>query len=131
MKKLPKPTESELSILRILWDHGPCGVRVVAGELSKERRKEVGYTTALKLLQLMHEKGLVERDETERSHRYSAKHSPDAMQRKVVADVADRIFGGSTTRLAMQALSSESVSPEELSELKQLIEKLEQKKGKK
>ncbi|NRB76891.1 MAG: BlaI/MecI/CopY family transcriptional regulator [Verrucomicrobiales bacterium] len=131
MKKLPKPTESELSILRILWEHGPCGVRVVAGELSRERQKEVGYTTALKLLQLMHAKGLVERDETERSHRYSAKHPPETMQRHVVAEVADRIFGGSTTRLAMQALSSRQASPDELTQLKQLIEELEQKKGKK
>ena len=124
MKKLPKPTESELSILRILWEHGPCGVRVVAGELSRERQKEVGYTTALKLLQLMHAKGLVERDET-------AKHPPETMQRHVVAEVADRIFGGSTTRLAMQALSSRQASPDELTQLKQLIEELEQKKGKK
>jgi predicted transcriptional regulator len=124
-RRIPKPTDAELSILRILWDHGPCRVRAVAEELSRERGEEVGYTTALKLLQLMHEKGLVTRDETERSHAYSALHPRERMQRQVLKSLADRIFGGATAQLAMQALSATPATPDELKQMRQLIDELE------
>ena len=86
---LPRPTDTELSILRILWDHGPARVRTVAEELSNEKGEEVGYTTALKFLQLMFEKGLVVRDESERSHRYSAAHDPEQVRGRAVGTLAD------------------------------------------
>lgn len=124
-RRIPKPTDTELSILKILWDHGPCRVRQVAEELSRERRDEVGYTTALKLLQLMHEKGLVTRDESERSHAYSARHPRERMQRHVLTSLADRIFGGATAKLAMQALSARKATPEDLKEIRRLLDELE------
>ena len=120
-----RPTDTELSILRILWDHGPARVRKVAEELSRERGEEVGYTTALKFLQLMHEKGLVHRDESERSHRYTAAHDPDQIRGKAIGSLADKLFGGATTKLAMHALSSKPASPEELSQIRQLLDQLE------
>ena len=122
MAGIPQATETELLILRILWDQQPCPVRVVAEELSKQRKEEVRYTTALKHLQLMFEKGLVTRDESERSHRYSAKHAEDRMQRHILKDLAAKIFGGATTELAMRALSAKKAKPEELRRLKAYIE---------
>lgn len=102
-------------------------MRTVATALSKERGKEVGYTTALKLLQLMHEKGLVTRDERSRSHRYSAKQSPDKMRKQMVRDFAKKVFGGDMASLAMHALSAKKATPEELDSLRQLIDEMKEK----
>ncbi|MCB1235337.1 MAG: BlaI/MecI/CopY family transcriptional regulator [Verrucomicrobiae bacterium] len=124
-KPAPRPTETELSILRILWDHGPCRVREVVEELARERGGDVGYTTALKLLQLMHEKGLVIRDESERSHTYAARHPREKMQRQVVKSLADKLFGGATARLALHALSAEEASADDLAEIRRLLDRLE------
>jgi len=123
MATIPKATDTELLILRILWDHQPCVVRLVTEKLSELKGDEVKYTTTLKLLQLMFEKGLVIRDESDRTHLYSAAHSPENMQRHVLKDLAAKIFGGATADLAMQALSVKKIAPEELRRLKTYIEK--------
>jgi len=127
MRRIPKPTDSELSILRILWEEGPCEVKVVAERLSAEKKKLVGYTTALKLLQLMHEKGLVLRDESSRSHKYAAKHKRTDIQQNVLRAIADRAFGGDILEMAMRAVSSTPASPQELAEIEALINKLKTK----
>ena len=130
MSKIPKATDSELVILNILWDHQPCTVRFVTEQMSKSKGGEVKYTTALKLLQLMHEKGLVKRDESARTHFYSAKHSREKMQRHVLRDLAGKIFGGATTDLALQALSVGKTNPEDLERLRDYINtKLDQEKS--
>lgn len=98
-------------------------MREVLDELSRE--KSVGYTTALKLLQIMHEKGLVERDESERSHRYTAAVAEQATEGRLVGDLIDRGFEGSTGRLVLRALASRRASPEELAEIRRLIDELE------
>lgn len=122
MAGIPKATETELLILKILWDNQPCTVRFVTGELTRIKGDEVKYTTALKLMQLMHEKGLLDRDERERTHLYTAKHAQEKMQRHVLKDLAAKIFGGATADLAMQALSAKKVEPEELRRLKAYID---------
>ncbi|MEO0417002.1 MAG: BlaI/MecI/CopY family transcriptional regulator, partial [Verrucomicrobiota bacterium] len=100
-------------------------VREVTEFLAEDRGEEVGYTTVLKLLQLMHEKGLVTRDESKRSHLYSAAHAKEAMQRSVLSDLAHRIFGGEATDLALQAISSGRQDPEKLKRLREYIESIE------
>lgn len=122
---LPRPTDAELSILRILWEHGPASVRVVTAELTRERGEEVGYTTALKLLQLMLEKGLVTRDESERSHLYSARHPPDVIRAKALGSLADKLFGGAAAQLALHALSRHPATLEELRQIRALLDELE------
>jgi len=122
---LPRPTESELSILRVLWDRGACRVREVAEVLTERRGEEVGYTTALKLLQIMRAKGLVERDESERSHRYSAALPRESTQRQVLAGVTDKLFGGATSELVMHALSSQPSTVEERAKIRELLDRLE------
>lgn len=119
----PLPTDAELGILQVLWHRGASTVREVLDELSRE--KSVGYTTALKLLQIMHEKGLVERDESERSHRYTAAVAEQATEGRLVGDLIDRGFEGSTGRLVLRALASRRASPEELAEIRRLIDELE------
>ena len=119
----PKPTDAELAILRVLWSRGPSTVRQVHDALTGERA--TGYTTALKLLQIMSEKGLVARDETDRSHVYSAMLSEGETQRQLLDDLLGRAFGGSATKLVMQALSASKASAEELTEIRSLIEKME------
>jgi predicted transcriptional regulator len=118
-KALPRPTNAELAILRVLWDGGPATVRQVHGALTE---RTTGYTTTLKLLQIMADKGLVTRDESARTHVYTAKLSRDRTQRQLVTDLIDRAFGGSATALVLQALSAQPVSTAELAELRQLIE---------
>lgn len=120
---LPLPTDAELGILQVLWRRGPATVREVLGELAAER--PVGYTTVLKLLQIMHEKGLVERDESERSHRYRASVAEQVTQRRLVGDLIDRGFEGSAGRLVLRALSSRAATAEELAEIRRLIDELE------
>jgi BlaI family penicillinase repressor len=118
---VPRPTDAELSILRVLWKSGPSTVRHVHDVLSRER--PVAYTTALKLMQIMAEKGLVSRDERDRSHIYHAKLTEEQTQRQLVRDLLDRAFGGSASKLVMQALAARRASAEELTEIRRLIEK--------
>jgi BlaI family transcriptional regulator, penicillinase repressor len=114
-----KPTDSELAILRVLWTRGPSTVRQVAEALNRE----AGYTTVLKLLQIMTEKALVVRDESERTHVYQAAYTEDQTQRQLVSDLLDRAFDGSAAKLVLQALSSNKASPEELDEIRKLLNK--------
>ena len=120
MPRLPRPTDSELAILRVLWDRGPSTVRAVHEALVGSR--ETGYTTTLKLMQIMATKGLVTRDESERTHVYTARLTQDQPQRQLVADLVQRAFGGSAAALMQQALSTQPTSPEELKKIQQLID---------
>jgi predicted transcriptional regulator len=119
--KLPRPTDSELGILRVLWERGPSTVR----EVHEVLQDGGGYTTVLKLMQIMTEKGLVVRDESQRAHVYSARATQEKTQRQLVTDLVDRAFGGSPAQLAMQALSTKKTSPEELAELRRLLDSLD------
>ena len=112
-----KPTDAELGILRVLWSRGPSTVRQVAEALGRE----AGYTTVLKLLQIMTEKRLVVRDEAERTHIYEAAYTQDQTQRQLVADLLDRVFDGSAAQLVLQALATNKTSPEELDEIRKLL----------
>ena len=125
MKKTrpPRPTDSELAILRVLWRLGPATVRAVHDELS--RAQETGYTTVLKLLQIMTEKGLVKRDESERSHVYEPVCSEQQVQRQLVGHLLDRAFGGSAQKLVLQALAAKKSTPEELAEIRRLLDEME------
>ena len=116
----PRPTDAELAILRVLWERGPSTVRQVHEVLSRER--PTAYTTALKLLQIMAEKGLVTRDERERTHVYQPRISEDQTQRQLVRDLLDRAFGGSSSKLVMQALATKRASAEELGEIRRLLD---------
>ena len=116
---LPRPTDAELAILRVLWASGPATVRRVHEALNQAR--ETGYTTTLKLMQIMAEKGLVTRDESQRTHVYAARLTSGETQRQLVADLVDRAFGGSAAALVVQAINAHSASPEELAEIQQLI----------
>jgi len=122
--KLIKPTESELEILQILWSKGLATVREVHEELS--RTKDVGYTTTLKLMQIMHEKGIVKRDDSMRTHVYQAAVNKERTQRHLLGKMIDSLFGGSPTQLVIQALGDErhKTSPEELEKIQALIDSL-------
>ena len=120
---LPRPTDAELAILRVLWQHGASSVRQVQEELNRNR--STGYTTALKLMQIMTEKGLVVRDESHRTHVYEARVAEEQTQRQLVRDLLDRAFGGSARKLVMQALSVKRASAEELTQIRQLLDELE------
>ena len=119
----PQPTDGELLILNVLWRRGPSTVRRVHEELAPQR--DTGYTTTLKLLQIMHEKGLVRRDTSERSHVYEAACGEAAVKRGVVGDLLDRVFEGSARQLVMQALEAGKVSADELRQIRLLIERKE------
>jgi len=112
-----KPTDAELAILRVLWTRGPSTVRQVAEVMDRES----GYTTVLKLLQIMTEKRLVVRDESARTHIYQAAYTQQQTERQLVTDLLDRVFDGSAAKLVLQALASNKASPEELDEIKKLI----------
>ena len=114
----PRPTESELAILAVLWRRGPSTVRDVYDELGAA----TGYTTVLKLMQIMADKGLVKRDERARSHVYRASAPQERMQSKLVGELLRRAFGGSIRKLMVAALSAERASPEELDEIRKLID---------
>ena len=116
----PRPTDAELAILRVLWQRGASTVRQVHDELLRER--PTAYTTALKLLQIMTEKGLVRRDVTDRTHVYHARYSEEHTQRQLVRDLLDRAFGGSSSKLVMQALNTKRATSEELTEIRRLID---------
>ena len=112
-----KPTDAELAILRVLWTRGPSTVRQIAEVMDRES----GYTTVLKLLQIMTEKRLVVRDESARTHIYQAVYTQEQTERQLVTDLLDRVFDGSAAKLVLQALASNKASPEELDEIKKLI----------
>lgn len=117
-----KPTESELEILQVLWDKGTASVREVHEELLKN--KEAGYTTTLKLMQIMHEKGLVKRDDSIKTHIYQATVSKEKTQKHLVGKMIDTLFGGSPTAMVMQALGNHKASPEELEAIQQMLNNL-------
>jgi BlaI family transcriptional regulator, penicillinase repressor len=119
-KEMPRPTGAELEILRVLWERGPSTVREVQETL--DQIKPTGYTTVLKLLQIMADKGLVARDEKQRAHVYSARFAQEQTQRQLLGDLLDRVFNGSALNLVMQALASRKTSKEELSQIKQLLD---------
>ena len=123
MAKLPKPTEAELTILRVLWQRGPSTVRQVHEALNAVRK--TGYTTVLKFMQIMHEKGLVIRDETSYAHVYEARLPQEQAQRTLIADLLDRAFEGSMSNLVLQALSSRKATPEELSKIRRILKDYE------
>ncbi|MEN6625796.1 MAG: BlaI/MecI/CopY family transcriptional regulator [Candidatus Sumerlaeia bacterium] len=118
-----KPTDAELDILKILWKHGPATVRQVHEAFRPKRR--TGYTTTLKQLQIMTEKGLVKRDEKERSHVYAARSDEGRTLRRVTEDLLDRVFDGSAQKLVMHALSAKHASREELAQIRSLLDKCE------
>jgi BlaI family transcriptional regulator, penicillinase repressor len=120
MKPRNTPTPAELEVLRILWDRGPSTVREVHELL--ERSQPVGYTTVLKVLQIMFEKELVTRDEASRAHVYSARVAAEATERRLLDDLKERAFGGSTARLVLRALSDAPASEAELSEVRALLD---------
>ena len=119
-----RPTDAELEILRVLWDRGPCTVRDVLDELSRTR--DIGYTTVLKLMQIMTEKSLVARDESNRSHVYRACHKQGQTQRQLVDDLMQRAFGGAADKLVMQALQLKKVSVDDMAKIRQLLDDLEE-----
>ena len=118
---VPRPTDAELAILRILWERGPSTVRQVHEVLARDRQ-QAAYTTALKLLQIMTEKGLVERDERDRTHVYRPRLGEEQTQRQLVRDLVDRAFGGSSMKLVLQALASKRASAEELRDIRKAID---------
>lgn len=121
---LPRPTDTELEILRVLWQRGPSTVREVQETLGET--KTTGYTTVLKMLQIMTEKGLVRRDERQRAHVYEARLAQEQTQQQLVGDLLDRVFDGSATSLVMQALATKKkTSAEELSRIRQILDEFE------
>ena len=120
-----KPTDAELAILRVLWQRGPSTVR----EVVEEMRHQGAYTTVLKTLQIMTEKGLVRRNEDERTHVYEAAASQSSTQKQLVSDLMHRAFDGSAAKLVLQALQAGTTSPDELEEIRRLLETHGRKKG--
>ena len=120
--KTIKPTESELEILQVLWEKNLASVREVHEELLKT--KESGYTTTLKLMQIMHEKGLVKRDDSFKTHIYQASVSKEKTQKHLVGKMINSLFGGSPTVLVLQALGNHKASAAELDEIQQLLDNL-------
>ena len=126
-RKVPQPTDGELEILQVLWEEGPSTVRQVQEVLC--RRREVGYTTALKLMQIMTEKGLVRRDESQRSHVYRPRFSRENTQQQLIGNLMSKAFGGSAEMFVMQALSAKKVSRKELAHIRKLLDKLDDSAG--
>ena len=123
----PRPTDAELAILRVLWEKGPSTVRQVHETLAGTR--ETGYTTTLKLMQIMADKGLVKRNETARTHVYTAIAGEEQTQHQLVRDLVDRAFGGSAAALVLRALSAEGTSESELREIRKLIDDYREKQS--
>ena len=115
-----RPTDAELAILHVLWDRGPSTVRQVFEAIADAR--ETGYTTTLKLMQIMADKGLVKRNESARTHVYTPVATETQTQRQLVKDLVDRAFAGSAAALVMQALNAEGATPDELREIRKLID---------
>ncbi len=118
---IPRPTEAELELLQVIWDKEPATVREICDELNRERA--FGYTTVLKLLQIMHAKGLVLREESARAHVYRSAITQDAMQSRFLRDLSVRLFSGSAAQLALHALAMDPASPDELKEIRALLER--------
>ena len=123
MISAPRPTPAELEILRVLWQRGPSTVREVHLTLSEHR--PTGYTTVLKMLQIMTDKNLVSRDERQRAHVYSARLAESQTQRQLVRDLLERAFDGSAMKLVMHALADRKASPEEIARIRQLLDDME------
>ncbi|MBK8038466.1 MAG: BlaI/MecI/CopY family transcriptional regulator [Verrucomicrobiaceae bacterium] len=121
------PTEAEMEILQILWENGPSTVREVHEIVSEPRG--TAYTTTLKVMQVMHEKGLVTRDDSERSHRFSAAIERERTRQSVVKQLIDRVFGGSADELVLSALGAAKVRPDELRQIKELLAKKDRQGG--
>lgn len=126
---LPLPTAAELAILGALWTRGPSTVREVRAALGRGREADTGYTTVLKLLQIMHAKGLVTREKASRTHVYAAAETSERTQRRLVDDLALRAFGGSAARLALRALSSQPARGAELAEVRDLLARLDRERA--
>lgn len=118
----PRPTESELEILQILWNKGNCTVREVHEVL--EKSKDAGYTTTLKLMQIMHEKGLVARDTSAKTHIYRALINQEKTQQHLVNKMIDNVFNGSAARMVMQALGNHKASKDEIDSIKKYLDEL-------
>jgi predicted transcriptional regulator len=123
----PRPTDAELAILRVLWERGPSTVRQVHEALADTR--DTGYTTTLKLMQIMADKGLVKRNETARSHVYSPIAGQEQTQKQLVQDLVDRAFGGSAADLVLRALSDEDTSDADLQQIRKLIDDYREKRS--
>lgn len=119
-----RPTDAELEILNILWQRGASTVREVHQAISRTK-PGAGYTTVLKLMQIMAEKGLVRRDESQRAHVYEARLAREQTQRQLIGDLLDRAFDGSATKLVMQALNAKRASAEELSTIREMLDEFE------
>ena len=124
MSDLPRPTDAELEILTVLWSRGPSTVRDVHEVICKRRPAQ--YTTVLKLMQIMAEKGLVSRDEQNRAHVYAAGRPREWTQRQLAGDLMERAFGGSAAEMMMGALGAHKASKQELAEIRRLLDKLEE-----
>jgi len=121
-----RPTDLELEILKVLWEQGPSTVRAVQERLAEERR--IGYTTVLKMLQIMAGKGLVVRDERQRAHVYRPRESKRVVGRRIAGDLLNRVFDGSAAQLVVHALSKKKATPEELAEIRRLLEEIERRR---
>jgi predicted transcriptional regulator len=121
---VPRPTDAELEILNVLWQQGACTVRDVHRAISRTK-PATGYTTVLKLMQIMSEKELVRRDESQRAHVYEARLAREQTQRQLISDLLERAFDGSATKLVMQALSAKKTSAEELSNIRDMLDEYE------
>ena len=122
-EKANGPTEKELAILKVLWAKGPCTVRQINDEINKQF--ETGYTTTLKLMQIMTDKGLLVRDDSQFKHVFKPAVSAEMTENQIVGDMMDKVFSGSAERLVMRALSSKQVTAEGLKNIRQLIDKME------
>ena len=122
-KNTVRPTDAELTILQVLWDRGPSTVREVYKIISSD--KNVGYTTVLKLMQIMTDKGLVERDDTVRPQIYRARDSEDRMQRQLLTDLIERVYGGSVKALVLHAIGSRKPSAEDLKAIEKMLDRFE------
>lgn len=123
-RETPRPTDAELEILNVLWQRGACTVRDVHEAISRNK-PATGYTTVLKLMQIMAEKELVRRDESQRAHVYEARLAQEQTQRQLIGDLLERAFDGSATKLVMQALSARKASAEELSTIREMLDEFE------
>ena len=119
-----KPTDAELEILRILWESGPSTVRFVNEK--QNEKKEVGYTTTLKIMQIMTEKKILERDASQRSHVYTTRLKETEIQNQLLDRLLETVFGGSASKLVMQALGRERASKDELKKIRNMLDKLEE-----
>jgi BlaI family transcriptional regulator, penicillinase repressor len=119
---LPRPTEAELAILRALWEQHPASVREVMDLINADRDPPWAYTTVLKFMQIMHEKGLVLRDDAERTHRFSPAVPAEQTRQQLVTDLVDRVFAGSLGSLVLQALGGQKVSKAEAADIRALLD---------